>query len=148
MENTSPSTPAPMVISESEILARLQSGESREEIRLSLGLSHRQSKDLFNAPGLKNRRTIKPDVSFVIDYDISGGTSTENTARIPVPAQEEQAPVVQEALVSDTPQRPSTAAIPTQAANFTQQEVVQEEAPIAVEAVEDIQDDRAPFDRA
>lgn len=63
-------------ITASEILALLQAGKTREEIRLMYGLNKTQMKQLFKAPSLKFRKTIREKTSpFIFEDDLSNATT-------------------------------------------------------------------------
>lgn len=67
-------------ITASEILAHLQAGKTREEIRLIYGLNKTQMKQLFKAPSLKFRKTIREKTSpFIFEDDLTP-TETANQA--------------------------------------------------------------------
>lgn len=67
------------VITSSAILADLESGLTREEIRVKYGLNGVQLKKIFQSPSLKNKKTIKEKGSHFVFIDDLSGQDVPNT---------------------------------------------------------------------
>lgn len=70
-------------ITVSEILSKLESGVTRDQIKEEYGLSHREMQELFRHPKLKNRKTRK-EVSFELVDDTEEGDNTSEEEEVPV----------------------------------------------------------------
>jgi hypothetical protein len=72
-------------ISASSILARLSAGESREEIRTSLGLKKAEFNRLMKNPALKNKKSKKAGKTdpFVFEDDVTTETPATETEAAP-----------------------------------------------------------------
>lgn len=96
-------------ITASEILAHLQAGKTREEIRLMYGLNKTQMKQLFKAPSLKFRKTIREKTSpFIFEDDLSVAESAHTPTPTPTPAQEVVNETVTQAREENNPEIRST----------------------------------------
>jgi hypothetical protein len=93
MENTQ-SQPTQKTVKTSEVLAMLQDGKERKEIKAHFGLSHAEMKILFNAPSLKGVKTNRVAKGFTVDDDVE--TTAPATA---VEGTEQATPV----FVAETP---------------------------------------------
>lgn len=70
------------VITSSAILADLESGLTREEIRVKYDLNGVQLKKIFQSPSLKNKKTIKEKGSNFIFIDDLSGQDAPNTSDV------------------------------------------------------------------
>lgn len=188
----SATTSAPRRITTSGVLALLNEGKSRKEIKEIFNVSNSEMKVIFDSPSLKGKRTKKSRrTSFILEDDLAGQAArvvnpapTPTPAPTPAPAtpttapEPEPAPAVNNATVTEdrpktpapepiqstenvtenvetsTPAsrtaRPSTAAIPVEAAQAAVPEIPvakqEDEWGVATEAVEEQPDDRPKFD--
>jgi hypothetical protein len=98
MENTTP------VITSSQILADLQAGLTRADIKVKYNLTHLQLQGIFRSPSLKNKRTsVEKGTPFTFVDDLNNTPAAEElrTAQAPEVARQidlEEAIAEQESL--------------------------------------------------
>lgn len=183
---------APRRITTSGVLALLNEGKSRKEIKEIFNVSNSELKVIFDSPSLKGKRTKKSRrTSFILEDDLAGEAArvvnpaptptptpapatptpapapepapavnnvasamTEDTAKTAAPEPIQSTENVTENVETSAPAsrtaRPSTAAIPVEAAQAAQPEIPvakqEDEWGVATEAVEEQPDDRPKFD--
>jgi hypothetical protein len=137
---------APIVIKVSEVLTDLQSGMTREQIRVKLGLTKGQLVEVFKNPKLKGKKTKVVASGFIIEDDTETPEVTQEEVA-PAPAQ--RTTRASRASVSEVGTAPVTSIEEESIAT----EPVVETPPVTEEAetpeVEEIkeEDEKSPWDR-